>query len=263
MKTSTIARIFAVIVLFSISLLSVLIKDLLPKKITSPTYICMILGIVLILFPIKKMTKMKISNVEFELSSPDIKAAIESVDFSNVSNIEIVELLKLRKESLRFIQKSKIIWIDDHPEKIIAIQRLFRTLGIQVLSFCSSNEAMKYLKNDSDIDLFLTDIQRKDFNERKNNSVDIHDGVNFIVYLVENNVFPWMRNIPIVYYAKYDNERLFEFTKTIRSIRKNVFICNNTKDLLKEVIDLICESRMKVLEISKGKEATSVDGELG
>jgi PAS domain S-box-containing protein len=56
-------------------------------------------------------------------------------------------------------QKSKLLLVDDRPENLLALEAVLKSEGYQLLSAASGQEALNLLKDHSEVDVILLDIQ--------------------------------------------------------------------------------------------------------
>jgi hypothetical protein len=67
---------------------------------------------------------------------------------------------------------ARILWVDDHPEELIAHRQVLRRLGLQVVFVTSSDEAIAELKRDADFALLIQDNLRAGSNDDAKRSND-------------------------------------------------------------------------------------------
>jgi CheY-like chemotaxis protein len=200
-------------------------------------------GLVLLLVPVQYLRSFKAGGFEFSLDQPHVQSAISGLDLDRFQNERIVADLTRLKDELIAVRGSRVLWIDDQPHTVVAARRLLRALGVDVVTASSSAEAERTLEGDNDFDLILTDIQRAGDNYRKTGGIDIHDGVNFIVRLRKEHKDPVIAKLPVIFYAAYDRERLFEFTAPARALYWNTEATNSEEDLIPKVVKLLANSR--------------------
>jgi len=127
------------------------------------TIFFIVIGVVafLVLIPLSSIKQLKAGSLEFTVNQPEIIAAIESLDLENIQNKELRTGLKRVQNLLSSVRGSRILWIDDHPEEIVALRRLFRALGITAVSAISSQAAKDTLAVDTDFDILISDVNVK------------------------------------------------------------------------------------------------------
>ena len=160
--------------------------------------------------------------------------------------------------ALAAIQGSRVIWIDDHPAKLVALRRLFRSLGISVHCADSSETAEAMLKRDSDFDLVITDVQREGDSHQMTGGIAIHEGVNFLVWLRTRHDDFTVREMPAAIYAAYDWERLVKFTEPARATLPEPSVSNNVPDFIDKVIHQLARARSTPLKAAGAKVPTSI-----
>jgi CheY-like chemotaxis protein len=200
-------------------------------------------GLLLLLVPVRYLKSFKAAGFEFSLEQPHVQSAISGLDLDRFQNERIVADLTRLKDELIAVRGSRVLWIDDHPHTVVAERRLLRALGVDVVTASSSGEAERTLEGDNDFDLIITDVQREGDHFRKTGGIDIHDGVNFIVHLRKDVKDPVIANLPVIFYAAYDRERLVEFTAPARALHWNTEAANSEEDLIPTAVKLLAHSR--------------------
>lgn len=200
-------------------------------------------GVVLLLVPVRYLRTFKAGGFEFSLEQPHVQSAISGLDLGRVKNARIIADLTRLKDELIAVRGSRVLWIDDHPHTVVAERRLLRALGVDVVTASSSSEAERTLESDNDFDLIISDVQRAGDHFRKTGGIDIHDGVNFIVYLRKEHKDPVIAKLPVIFYAAYDPNRLSEFTAPARALDWNTEAANSEEDLIPKAVKLLAHSR--------------------
>ena len=211
---------------------------------------------ILALVPVSRLRQFKAGNLELTLDRPEVIGAIGGLNVARTEDSKLRAALKQLEPQLTTIRGSRVLWIDDRPEKIVALRRLFRSLGVNVVSAVSSEEARVILAADSDFDLLISDVQRRGETHTATGGVPIHDGTNFIVWLRTKQPDPVVRAIRVVFYAAYDWERLVEFTRPARETQPEPAIANSVPDLVENVVSLLAKARADPLSASGPKEPT-------
>ena len=85
--------------------------------------------------------------------------------------------------------------------------------------------------------------------------VEIHEGVNFIVKL-RAHADPNIRNIPVVFFAAYPQDKLVRFTQPARVLEPEAEISNSVDDFVPKVIRCLAEERSKPISYSGRKKGT-------
>jgi CheY-like chemotaxis protein len=215
-------------------------------------------GLLLLLIPLRYLRSFKAGGFEFSLEQPHVQSAISGLDLNRFQNEKMVADLTRLKDELIAVKGSRVLWIDDHPHKVVAERRLLRALGVDVVAASSSNEAERTLDSDNDFDLIITDVQREGDHYQTTGGIDIHDGVNFVVHLRKDSKDPVIRQLPVIFYAAYDRERLFEFTAPARALNWNTEAANSEQDLIPTAVKLLAHSRSTPIERRDTKIPTAI-----
>ena len=215
-------------------------------------------GLVLLLVPIRYLRTFKAGGFEFSLDQPHVQSAISGLDLGRVKNERIVADLTKLKDELILVRGSRVLWIDDHPHTVVAERRLLRALGVDVVTASSSSEAERTLESDNDFDLIITDIQRAGDHFRETGGIDIHDGVNFIVHLRKDHTDPVIAKLPVIFYAAYDADRLFEFTAPASALYWNTGAVNSEEDLIPKAVKVLAHSRSTPIVGREKKTPTAI-----
>ena len=116
------------IVLSTIVLLIAIIRfiyfDTVSEKIDSTFLLLLALAILIPVIPWERITSIKAGGVELTLSEPQVKGAIDSLELDRVQSKDLRKLLLEKAEELEQVIGSRILWIDDYPNKIIGERRL-------------------------------------------------------------------------------------------------------------------------------------------
>jgi len=210
----------------------------------------------LCLVPLSGLKALKVGSIEVTLQQPEVEAAISGLQLTQFQNEELRATLESAKEILPSVRGSRVIWIDDHPERIVALRRVFRALGINVVCAVSTQNAKALLAVDADYDLLVSDVQRVGDTHETTGGTDIHEGTNFIVWLRSQCDDPVVRQLPVAFYASYDWERLVEFTEPARRTLPEPTISNAVPDFVDKVIHQLAKARSTPLRAGGAKEPT-------
>ncbi len=196
----------------------------------------------------------------YEPSTPPV----EKVGLDRIEDAKLRTKLQLISHVLPVITGSKLLWIDDHPEKVIDERRLLRALGVTIIPAISSDQAREILRADLDFDLIVSDVQRSGGTHKITGGVDIHEGVNFIVWLRTKfadefkdkgdefddeyikQIDKYIKQIPVIFYAAYDWPRLVEFTGPARATLPEPAISNSAADFVPKVLWALAESQTAI-----------------
>ncbi|MEJ2429545.1 MAG: hypothetical protein P8075_11590 [Deltaproteobacteria bacterium] len=213
-------------------------------------------AILLLLIPISRLRQLKAGSLELALDRPEVAGAIESLNLERVEDVQLRAALKRTESQLLTIRRSRVLWIDDRPEKLVALRRLLRALGVNVVSTISSEDARRVLSADSDFDLLVTDVQREGDTHELTGGTPIHEGTNFVVWLRTKHKDPVVRSIPVVFYAAYDWDRLVKFTRSARETQPEPAMANSVPDFIEKVVNALAKARAAPLSVGGEKVPT-------
>lgn len=208
------------------------------------------------IIPLSGLKSLKAGSIEVYLAQPEVAAAICGLQLTQVQNKELRATLEAVKDILSSVQGSRVLWIDDHPEKIVALRRVLRSLGVDVVCALSSEKAKEKLAVDADYDLLISDVQREGNTHKITGGIDIHEGTNFVVWLRSQHKDPVVRSLPVAFYASYDWQRLVAFTEPARKTLPEPTISNAAPDFIDKVIHQLAKSRSTALTAGGEKEPT-------
>ena len=196
-------------------------------------------AIIVLIIPWERLQSVKAGEFELSLESPRVQDVLDRINLTKEEKESLQKKLQSNLADYNDLQDSRILWIDDNPQRLVGERRLLRALGLEVTTASSSDIAEQLLANDPDYELIITDVQRKGDNYLVNNGVPIHDGTNFIVKLHTNKdpdaqFLDLVRTIPVIFYGAYETARLTEFTKPARDVCLDCDISNDFFDLLEK-----------------------------
>lgn len=210
-------------------------------------------GLALLVVPLKSIKTLKAGGVELSLDAPHVQGAVASLSLSRIEDTKLRNKLQVLSYLLPVVTGSRLLWVDDRPEKIIGERRLLRALGATVVSATSSDHAREILSADNDFDLIISDVQRTGETYKVTGGVDIHEGVNFIVWLRTHFDDPFVKKIPVLFYAAYDWSRLVKFTRPARETEPEPGISNSIADLVPKVLLALADSRENTIKLPSEK----------
>jgi len=249
-------RIVPSVILIVLALIRMYSSDIISNRMDQTFLIMIVLAVLIPLVPWERLTTFKAAGIELVLERTQVKGALDSMELDRIESEKIRRQLGALKGELQHFQGSRILWIDDRPETIIAERRLFRALGAEVVPVISSEAAEEMLSRDSDFDLIISDVQRRGESYKFNDGVPIHEGVNFIVKL-RSQSGPVVRTLPVIFYAAYDWKRLVEFTRPARETVPDPELSNSIETLLTKAIKKVAELREYPIKVGDKKRATS------
>jgi CheY-like chemotaxis protein len=257
-KFFVLKSILALVVLI-FALIRFLFFDMVGERIDETFIMLLVVAAIILFLPWERLTLIKAGGFEFTIDKPEILGALEGfVDISRVENKQLLQLLKSREEEIRQVKGSRILWIDDKPHNVVGERRILRAIGAEVISAISSDIAEEILNQDNDFDIIISDVQRRgEHYKLVSNGVEIHDGVNFIVKLRQNND-PVIKSLPVIFYAAYDIERLIQFTKPAKKYDPKPEISRSIEDLLEKVIVTLSDVRSNPIKVKARKSPTRV-----
>jgi hypothetical protein len=133
-----------------------------------------LLGLALLVFPLKTIKSLKAGGVELSLDAPPVQVAVASLSLGRIEDAKLRTRLQVLSHVLPVVAGSRLLWIDDRPEKVINERRLLRAVGVTVVPATSSDQAREILRADRDFDLIVTDVQRIGDTHEITGGVDIH-----------------------------------------------------------------------------------------
>jgi CheY-like chemotaxis protein len=151
---------------------------------------------------------------------------------------------------------SRVLWIDDHPHEVLSERRVFRALGIDVVTASNSTRADSILKEDNDFDLMISDVQRKEVK----NEYDRYDGIYFIKELREKyKGSPGIEALPVIFYSAYTPAQLEIIKRQVgESFLEEMKFSGSFDTLLPEVITTLARIRSSPVTVRPKKKATEV-----
>jgi CheY-like chemotaxis protein len=165
-----------------------------------------------------------------------------------------VDTIEAMTEDINQVKGSRILWIDDNPLTILGERRLLRALGLQIVMEADSENARMRLKNDSDFDLIISDLQRTAKTDKK---VTIHDGALFVKEIRQDSMHPAIKNIPIIIYSAFREASVNILKDKGVTHFENIELCDTIETLLTKVILTLVQVRNNPIKVESRKKATS------
>ncbi len=215
-------------------------------------------GLLLFLIPLQSIRSLKAGGFELLMETPHVRGAVENLNLDRIDSEKLRTKLTSLSHLLPAVSGAKVLWIDDRPEKIIAERRLLRALGVVVVSATSSDEAREVLRVDRDFDLIVSDVQRLGGTHTLTGGIDIHEGVNFVVWLRTQFGDPFVGNLPVLFYAAYDWPRLVEYTRPARETFPEPGISNSALDFVPKILTTLAASRDMAIGVPVEKTPTAI-----
>lgn len=251
-------RTFAAAAVLIAAVTRVVTQDKIADAIDATFLQFIVVALLIIVIPWERLKSFKAGGVEVTLERENIKAAIEGLRLDRIEDEELRKKLSDLDDKLSLVQGARVLWIDDKPHNILGIRRLLRSLGIEITSAISSEAALEILNADNDFDLIVTDVQRRgDSYKEVEGGVEIHEGVNFVVILRKHKDLN-IKELPVIFYAAYDWERLVKFTRPARELLPEPEISNSVGGFVPKLINCLVEERRQPIKYSAIKKPTSV-----
>jgi CheY-like chemotaxis protein len=204
--------------------------------------------VLLLLLPWERLTSLSLGSVAVSLDAPQIHGAL-SASLDRVADERLRRRLESMTEQLVLMRGARVLWVDDHPNEVLGERRILRSLGVEVMTATSTEEAVEVLRRDGDFDLLITDVQRPGGqSHQKTAGVPLHEGTNMIVALRKGLLDGLaatgvVRKIPVLFYAAYDESRLLEFTRAARELEPEAGAANDLEKLVWKAVQALAESR--------------------
>jgi len=221
------------------------------KKETSERVDSVVIGLfaaacVILLIPVERITNFKGLGFEYEIGGPQVEAAINSQSSAIVSNQQVREAIEDLGDKLRFVEGSRILWIDNVPSSIVAYRRLIRALGADIIPAHTGDRATEILDSDQDFDLIISDTKWCPEDELPE-CANRYYAVDFIVNLRKSDR-TIVRELPVVFMSSLDSEELREVISpaTALSVGRTSF-ANTPADLISEVVRMLAIQRSKIV----------------
>lgn len=201
----------------------------------------------------KNIQSFKWVDVEIELNQAQVKAAVESIKPDLIAQEELRQLIKGLNHWIVKSKDSRILWIDDEPYNIVGIRRLFRAIGLEVITTIDEESAMRKINEDNDFDLIISDIQWR---------TDTYGGYNMVKKIRgktddDGNPDPILSNIPVIFYTAHSKENLLEIHQQIEIYDyTNSHICGDIETLLITSLKTLSQLREHPIEVKLEKECT-------
>lgn len=239
-------------------LLVALFRIVAPEQLDELVVALLVGAVVIAVVPISSLKSFKAAGIELTVGSPQLKAAVGSLDLDRLNDERLTASLKAVADLLPIIRGARVLWIDDRPDKVLGERRIMRALGVTIVAVGSSEKAKITLEEDSDFDLLISDVQRRGTTHETTGGKEKHEGVNFVRWLRENHHDEAVRNLPVVFYAAYDWQRLVKFTRPARELEPEADISNSVVDMVPKVIRRLAETRSAPISAPSEKVPTRV-----
>jgi CheY-like chemotaxis protein len=218
--------------------------------------------IIAFVIPWYRLTAFKAAGVEFTLSSPSVQGAIAGIEMSPAQNRSLRRTLYNLGNAIDDSVGSRVLWIDDNPEKIVGERRVLRALGVHVVPASSSQAARTILQEDNDFDLIISDFQRKSEPGSSYERYERYGGVEFVQELRQ-----WkgreddriVRSLPIVVYTAYTDEQVRDiFRQVSLDDITDLYICHTIAGLLRKVFEILPAARAEAIKVPASKPPTDI-----
>jgi CheY-like chemotaxis protein len=227
-------------VLILLALAKLALPDNVVGRMDTIFFVLICAAFVVPLVPFERLKSLKAAGIELSIELPQVQGVISGMRFERIEDErlreKLSETLSRMKDEVEVIRGSRVLWIDDHPDKVLSLRRLLRSLGVEVVAAVSSAAAEEILGTDKDFDLIISDVQREGDSHKVVGGIPIHEGVNFVVKLRTKSALPFVKSLPVVFYAAYDWPRLVQFTRPAREHQPEAEISNSPADFLVKVV---------------------------
>ncbi|HJR07850.1 MAG TPA: response regulator [Pyrinomonadaceae bacterium] len=262
MRTNKLISAFSVLLIL-LAITRLMLDDKIAGRMDNTFFILIALALLLHIIPFEKIKSVKAAGIELTLELPQVKSAIDGLGLNGIRD-EILRLwLSHRKDELETIRGSRVLWVDDHPDKVIEARRLLRALGVETVTAVSSEKAEEVLKTDNDFDLIITDVSRKGDSYKLTGGLEGAEGVNFIVKLRtipldpdKNMPDPVIKSMPVMFYAAYASENLIKYIRPASETLPKPEMSNTVSDLIIKVVRQLAAVRSKAITYSEKKIGT-------
>lgn len=239
-------------------------------------------AVIVAVVPWELLQSLKAGPLELAINRPQVQSILNKIELERIEDDALQQYLSAHSTDLDSIAGSRILWIDDRPERIVGQRRLFRALRLEIVTAISTNDAIQLLTENPDFDLIITDIQREGesylciegYGDNRNadhytdrNGIKwykIHEGVNFIVSLHSDTTIAkqlateLVREIPIIFFAAYDRKRLLRFIQPARALVPEFDICNDLYSLVAKVVARLSEVHTRPIRYPTAKVPTTI-----
>lgn len=251
-----VVRVLPSVVLIALAVFRLLSSDAVSERMDQTFLLLIVFAVLIPLIPWGRLTTFKAAGVELIMEQGQVRGALDSMGLDRIESEKIRNQIMGLKSELQRFQGSRILWIDDRPDNIVAERRLFRALGAEIVPALSSEDAQEKLYQDSDFDLIISDVQREGGESYKfNNGVPLHEGANFITKLRSQSE-AHVRSLPVIFYAAYDWQRLVEFTRSPRETVPEPELSNTVETLVIKAIKRVAELREYPIRVEGKKGVT-------
>ncbi len=212
------------------------------------------LAIILFIIPLEKIKAFKAAGVEFELINSNLQGALEGLALRPVENKQISETISSLKDKIELVKNGRILWIDDKPHEILGERRLFRALGLEIITANEQKAAKKILELDNDFDLIISDIQWRDKDDQE---IVTYGGLNTATNIRDTYKNKTIGSITIIFYTGYSEEKIERIHRqTNFKSMENIQICHTIEELLISVVTILVHVRTNPIKMKSKKKPT-------
>ena len=134
---------------------------------------------------------------------------------------------------------ARVLWVDDHPELLIAHRQVLRRLGIQVIVATSTDEAKRELERDPDFALLIQDHFRHGSN---------NDAINLAKWIAGEGKTKYKLLAPLIVYS-YDR-----FDKSV-AVPERDWIVQDFSNLLSRIVEELRRWRDRFPDVQRKSPA--------
>jgi CheY-like chemotaxis protein len=204
--------------------------------------------------PWDRIAHLKVGPVEFSIQETQVKAVVRGLLLEETTQEQLRDKIESLSGEIERAHGSRVLWVDDKPHEVVGARRLFRVLGVEVISATSNEEALAVLRRDNDFDLIITDVQRP--GKGRDGISAIHGGVEFAAFDLPEMRDSTIDRIPLIFYAAYRMESLVKFTAPAMNRQPEPELTNRVDDLLEKAIPTLATMRSTPLKIPAEKVPT-------
>lgn len=214
--------------------------------------------------PLDKIKSFKAGGIEIELFENKVKSAIEGLDIEQIENEQLYRKIISYREEIEFIRGSRILWIDDTPNAILAERRILRALGLEIHTANNRDTALSIINRDTDFDLIISDIQWLKENNETGKLNHYYGGIELIQEIKKSYSKETIGSVKTIFYTSFTDEQI----NTIQSQTNflsidSISLCYTIEELFVNVINSLTTIRKKPVKVSSTKRTFYRDKPFG
>lgn len=244
------------VLLILLAITRLMLDDKIAGRMDNTFFVLIALAFLLPIIPFERLKAFKAAGIELSLELPQVQGAIAGLGLSGIRDEMLRRELSRRMDELETIRGSRVLWVDDFPDKVIGARRLLRALGVETVPAVSSEKAEEILDTDNDFDLIITDVSRKGDSYKVTGGAEQAEGVNFIVKLRTTHPDPVIKSMPVMFYAAYPLEDLIKYIRPASKTLPEPEWSNTVPDLIIKVVKQLAAVRATPIIYSEKKIGT-------